>query len=107
VFTKVEQDAQYPGGSDSLSAWLNRYYKGFALPPKETLITLELFVKHDGSITAVKLSDKDRLVEYLQLGLEKAVLSMPRWNNARQNGRDVNALLTLVIHIKNGVILAN
>lgn len=101
IFTIVEQMPEFPGGNDSLSAFLrkNLHYPEEALDPKtEGTVYLTFVVEKDGSVSDIRLlrgvSDTYN-TEAIRL-----VNSMPRWIPGRQHSVPVRVQFTLPIQFK-------
>lgn len=96
-FVVVEQDPEFPGGMDSLNAWIAR---NLSYPEQAQDITGKVFVtfvvEKDGSITNPKiLRDIGG-----GCGAEaiRVVKNMPRWNPGKQRGKPVRVQFNLPIN---------
>ncbi len=100
IFTKVETEAQFPGGD---TAWRNFLIKNLDLDNvgekikyprgkkefKQTLI-VKFIVSKDSSISSIAVENKDADENCIAEAIRVFKLS-PKWIPAQQNGRVVNA----------------
>jgi periplasmic protein TonB len=93
-FTKVEIEAEFPGGIKGWSAYLQKKLDGFQneAPPGTYKVIVRFIVSRDGSI-----SDVVAQTNY-GFGMEeeavKTIKAGPKWKPAQQNGNIVNAYRT-------------
>ena len=98
-FVVVEQDPEFPGGMDSLNAWIVRNLRYPEQARKENItgkVYVTFAVEKDGSITNPKiLRDIGG-----GCGAEaiRVVKSMPRWNPGKQRGKPVRVQFNLPIN---------
>lgn len=94
IFTKVEQEASFPGGNKAWLAFLSAKLRGFdpagnGAPKGRYTVIAKFVVNKTGQISDIST---ETVHGY---GMEKAVLKMiqqsPNWLPAMQNGRTVNA----------------
>ncbi len=94
VFTKVENEAEFPGGNAAWTRYVQKTLDGFnpadeGAPPGKYQVIVKFIVSKDGSISDVQAESK------YGYGMEdkaiKAIKSGPKWKPALQNGRNVNA----------------
>jgi protein TonB len=94
VFTKVENEAQFPGGQPAWIRYLTKNLNANApvdngAPPGTYQVIVKFIVSKDGSISDVNAETKhgfgmeDEAVKIIKRG--------PKWTPALQNGRNVNA----------------
>jgi protein TonB len=94
VFTKVENEAQFPGGQQAWIRYLQKNLNANApvdngAPPGTYQVIVKFIVSKDGSISDVNAETKhgfgmeDEAVKIIKRG--------PKWTPALQNGRNVNA----------------
>lgn len=94
VFTKVENEAQFPGGQQAWIRYLQKNLNANApvdngAPPGKYQVIVKFIVSKDGSISDVNAETKygfgmeDEAVKIIKRG--------PKWTPALQNGRNVNA----------------
>ncbi len=95
IFTAVEQQAEFPGGSGAWGRFLNKTLKYPSSAQKKNIggrVLVSFVVNIDGSIDDVKL---EKGVGY---GCDeeaiRVVKSMPRWNPAKLSGRAVRSRFT-------------
>lgn len=101
IFHVVENDAEFPGGMDSLRAFIQRYLKY----PEEALknrlegrVFISFIVEKDGSISNIKVLREigggcsEEAVRVVKL--------MPKWKPATQRGKAVRSTFTLPIVFK-------
>lgn len=94
IFTKVEQEAEFPGGQGAWRRYLennlnaNAPVDGGAAPGTYTVI-VKFVVSKDGSLSDIQAESNHGA------GMEKeairAIKNGPKWKPALQNGRNVNA----------------
>lgn len=101
VFTAVEQQAEFPGGSAALMRWIAanlRYPERAQQNDIEGRVIVKFVVNTDGSIeqaSILKGVDKDLDAEALRV-----VRHMPRWHPAKNNGEPVRSYYTLPVTFK-------
>ncbi len=94
VFTKVENEAQFPGGQQAWIRYLQKNLNANApvdngAPAGTYQVIVKFIVSKDGSISDVQAESKhgfgmeDEAVKIIKRG--------PKWTPALQNGRNVNA----------------
>lgn len=94
IFTKVENEAQFPGGQQAWIRYLTKNLNANApvdnsAPPGTYQVIVKFIVSKDGSISDVNAETKhgygmeDEAVKIIKRG--------PKWTPALQNGRNVNA----------------
>ena len=94
VFTKVENEAQFPGGTAAWARYLQKNLNANApvdngAPSGTYQVIVKFIVSKDGSISDVQAETKhgfgmeDEAVKIIKRG--------PKWTPALQNGRNVNA----------------
>ncbi len=94
IFTKVENEASFPGGQTAWRRYLERNLNPSApvdngAPPGTYQVIVRFIVSKDGSISDVQAETKHGY------GMEeeatKIIKKGPKWTPALQNGRNVNA----------------
>ncbi len=94
IFTKVENEAEFPGGNSAWTRYVQKSLDGFnpaedGAPPGKYQVIIRFIVSKDGSISDVQAETK------LGYGMEEraiqAIKKGPNWKPALQNGRNVNA----------------
>jgi len=94
VFTKVENEAEFPGGNGAWARYLEKSLGGFnpadnGAPPGKFQVIVKFIVSKDGSISNVEAESSHGY------GMEeqaiKCIKNGPKWKPALQNGRNVNA----------------
>ncbi len=94
VFTKVENEAEFPGGNAAWTRYVQKSLDGFnpadeGAPPGKYQVIVRFIVSKDGSISDVQAESK------YGYGMEdkaiKCIKGGPNWKPALQNGRNVNA----------------
>ncbi len=94
VFTKVEKDAQFPGGLADWKQHLINYLNADipvvnGAPPGSYTVIIKFIVSKDGSISKMEAETNNGF------GMEKEVMRVillsKSWTPAMQNGRTVNA----------------
>jgi protein TonB len=94
VFTKVENEAEFPGGNAAWARYVQKNLDGFnpadeGAPPGKYNVIVRFIVSKDGSISDVQAETK------FGYGMEEKAINCikkgPRWKPALQNGRNVNA----------------
>jgi periplasmic protein TonB len=94
VFTKVEQEAEFTGGTPAWSEYLSKKLGSFeparnGAPRGKYSVLVKFIVSKTGEVSAIAAETK------YGYGMEQAVIKVikesPKWLPARQNGRLVNA----------------
>ena len=94
IFTKVENEAEFPGGNAAWTRYLQKSLDGFnpaenGAPPGKYQVIVRFIVSKDGSISDVQAETSHGY------GMEeqaiKCIKKGPNWKPALQNGRNVNA----------------
>jgi periplasmic protein TonB len=94
IFTKVENEAQFPGGQQAWIRYLQKNLNANApvengAPPGTYQVIVKFIVSKDGSISDVNAETKHGF------GMEEEAVKIikrgPKWTPALQNGRNVNA----------------
>ena len=94
VFTKVENEAEFPGGNAAWARFVQKNLDGFnpadeGAPPGKYNVIVRFIVSKDGSISDVQSETK------FGYGMEEKAINCikkgPKWKAALQNGRNVNA----------------
>ncbi len=94
IFTKVENEAEFPGGQAAWIRYLERTLDGNeaasnGAPPGKYTVVVKFIVSKDGSISSVEAESSHGY------GMEeqavKVIKKGPNWKPALQNGRNVNA----------------
>lgn len=94
VFTKVENEAEFPGGTAAWTRYVQKNLDGFnpaenGAPPGKYQVIVRFIVSKDGSISDVQAETK------FGYGMEEQAINCikrgPKWKPALQNGRNVNA----------------
>lgn len=98
-FVLVEQDPEFPGGIDSLYAWINRNLRYPEQARKENItgkVYVTFVVEKDGSISTPKILRDIGC----GCGAEaiRVVKNMPRWNPGKQRGKPVRVQFNLPIN---------
>jgi TonB family protein len=102
VYKVVEDQASFPGGMDSLFAYLSRNLKYPAEASDKQIsgtVYVEFIVEKDGSITNVK-ARHSTAHSSLEKAALKAVKEMPNWIPARQKGKNVRSIFILPIQFE-------
>lgn len=100
VFTTVEQAAEFPGGIDSLNAFVKNNIK---YPEKEKLekkggkCEVKFIIHSDGSISDAKIEKGITSCSACTQEALRLVLSMPKWKPAKNGGNVVSIYYTLPI----------
>jgi protein TonB len=94
IFTKVENEAEFPGGNAAWARYVQKSLDGFnpadnGAPPGKYQVIVRFVVSKDGSISDVQSETS------FGYGMEeqaiKCIKKGPNWKPALQNGRNVNA----------------
>lgn len=100
IFTIAEQQAEFPGGSDSLNAFVKNTIK---YPEKEKQAKLggkcyiKFIVLNDGNITDAKIEKGIAACPECDKEALRVVQSMPHWKPAMSGGKAVNVYYILPI----------
>ena len=98
IFTNVDQNAEFPGGTRALTLWLGehiRYPAAAEVSKIEGRVIVKFVIEKDGSIgeaIVVRGIEKDLNNEALRV-----IKSMPRWNPGKIDGRNVRCWFNLPI----------
>ena len=92
IFTKVEQEAEFPGGQSAWRRYLENNLNANSLDgaaPGTYTVIVKFVVSKDGSLSDIQAETNHGA------GMEKeairAIKNGPKWKPALQNGRNVNA----------------
>jgi hypothetical protein len=104
--TKVDSDsstiqmAQFPGGKDSLTKFINRNFtyehKGLCNYPSS--IYVEFTVEENGDITNIKYVKPAEVDVYRET--MRVLKLMPRWEPAKENGKVIKSVVRLPIYLR-------
>ncbi len=94
VFTKVEIEAEYPGGPSAWAKYLRNNLDANTpvdndAPPGTYTVVVRFIVSRDGSISDVVAETKHGYG--MEAEAMKIIKKGPKWTPAQQNGRHVNA----------------
>jgi len=97
IFQVVEEQAQFPGGIDSLYRYLaeNLKYPEDAKPYSGT-VYVEFIIEKDGRVTNVKARHSITHPSLDKAAIE-AVMGMPKWKPGRQRGLAVRTIHILPV----------
>lgn len=107
VFTKVEQEAKFPGGPDAWRKYLERNLNSNAAaddgaPPGSYTVKVQFIVDKEGNISDVKAIESPKACPTCGAEAIKVIKKGPKWNPAVQNGRNViymaNQQITFVVN---------
>ena len=119
MFLAVEHEPEFPGGIDSLYAFLNknvRYPKEAIEKRIEGKVFVRFIVEKDGSITLAHIlrdivygsEEADRLAAELGCGAEviRVINMMPKWKPAMHNGKVVRYrfIVPIIFSLTEGII---
>ena len=99
-----EVAAEYPGGTPALMRFLStkvRYPKEAEKRGEQGKAYVQFVVKSDGNVDYVQIA-KTSGSKVLDDEAVRVVKSMPRWTPAKQDGENVNSMLTLPVTFKLG-----
>ena len=94
VFTKVENEAEFPGGNAAWARYLEKALGGFnpadnGAGPGKYQVIVKFIVSKDGSISDVHA--ETNYGSGMEEQAVKCIKNGPKWKPALQNGRNVNA----------------
>jgi periplasmic protein TonB len=91
VFTKVEIEADFPGGASAWKKFLEKKLSSFQndAPPGTYQVIIKFIVSKDGSISDVQAETNHG--SGMEEIAKKAIESGPKWTPAQQNGNVVKA----------------
>jgi protein TonB len=94
VFTKVENEAEFPGGNAAWARYLEKSLGGFnpadnGAAPGKYQVVVRFIVSKDGSISQVE--PETNYGSGMEEMAVKAIKNGHKWKPALQNGRNVNA----------------
>lgn len=99
LFTQVEEQAQFPGGSEALSRFLAqnlRYPAAAQRASVQGIVLVQFIVEQDGRISSPSI------LKGIWFGCDQEALRvvglMPRWEPGKQSGRTVRSQFYLPIH---------
>ena len=98
IFTVVEDEPEFPGGTKALMEFIskNLRYPAFAAENGiQGRVTLSFVVEKDGSVTDIQ--EMRSPSEDLTKEAKRVVASLPRFTPGRQNGKAVKAWFTMPI----------
>jgi protein TonB len=98
IYTTVEVQPSFPGGVDSLKAYVIRnaiYPEVYRKSKYEEKVFVSFVVEKDGTISNVELI-QGGFAKFEKQALD-LVATMPRWNPGTQNGEPVRVYFTLPI----------
>ena len=101
-----EVAAEYPGGTPALMRFLStkvKYPKEAEKRGEQGKAYVQFVVKSDGNVDYVQIA-KTSGSKVLDDEAVRVVKSMPRWTPAKQDGENVNSMLTLPVMFKLGDI---
>jgi hypothetical protein len=98
--TSAIQAAQFPGGKDSLTKFLNKNFtyqhKGLCSYPGS--IYVEFTVEENGDITNIKYVKPTEVDVYRET--MRVLKLMPKWEPARENGKVIKTIVRLPIYLR-------
>lgn len=101
IYTSVEIPAEFVGGYSALIKWIdnNLKYPEKALNDKiEGRCLVKLVIEEDGTISDLEIVRK--INDDLEREAIRLVNKMPKWNPAKNNGKEVRSYFTLPINFK-------
>jgi protein TonB len=108
VFTKVENEAAFPGGNGAWARYMERALGSFdagkaGAAPGKYVVIVRFVVSNDGVVSDVEAETNHGYgMEEISI---KIIKNGPRWKPALQNGRNVNAYhrqsITFIVEDKN------
>ena len=100
VFTKVEVEAEFPGGTEGWRNFLmtnmemDKISKKIKIPKGETevreIVIVKFVVSKDGSVSDISIENEDANKIFKDEAI-RVIKKSPNWIPAQQNGRKVNA----------------
>lgn len=108
VFTKVENEAAFPGGNSAWSRYVEKWLSSFdaaenGAPPGTYQVSVRFIVSNDGSVSDV-IAETNHGYGMEAISI-KIIRDGPKWTPALQNGRNVIAyrkqLITFIVGQKN------
>ncbi|CAN5471552.1 hypothetical protein BH09BAC6_BH09BAC6_33400 [soil metagenome] len=102
-FTSVEQEPEFPGGSQSFSRYLSailRYPASAAKAHIQGKVFIEMVIERDGSITNLKVVRS--VSPDLDAEAVRVISQSPRWKPGIQNGHPVRVRYTIPINFSLG-----
>ncbi len=101
IFTAVEQQAEFPGGTSALMKWLSnniRYPESAQQNDIQGRVIVKFVVEKDGSIGAVTiLKGVDRDLDREAI---RVVKKMPKWQPGKNNGVAVRSYFNLPVNFR-------
>lgn len=101
IFQAVEQQAEFPGGTQALMKWLSsniRYPEAAQQNDVQGRVIVKFVVEKDGSVSQAQILkgvDKDLDKEALRV-----VNKMPKWQAGKNNGVSVRSYFTLPVQFR-------
>jgi protein TonB len=98
IFTFVEQQPEFPGGTDAMQRFIRDNLKFPQLAIRngvDGLVVLSFVVDQNGGISDIQVLKK--LGAGTDEEAQRVVKSMPKWNPGKQNGRPVKVRFTLPV----------
>jgi protein TonB len=100
VYTYVDKEPEYPGGSPELMKFIA---KNFHYPNQDDFqgsFQIQFVVDKQGSIIAARIKEKKQSnLTLAEKELLKVVYKMPKWNSGRCRGRVVPVKITLPVYL--------
>ncbi|HEU4717790.1 MAG TPA: TonB family protein [Bacteroidia bacterium] len=98
IFTFAEQPASFPGGQDSLDAFLAKNLRHPAsCLGKSGKVFVQFVVEKDGTLSGITVARGIPGAPELSGEAVRVMMLSPKWNPAKQNGREVRYKVTLPV----------
>lgn len=95
AYTLVDEMPEFPGGFDSLQAYLRQELA--KVDTKEAVVVIKTIIDTNGMVSSVKAVNSSNANHYLNEVAEQAVYRMPAWKPGRHKGKAVPVLYHLPI----------
>lgn len=104
VYIVAEEDAEFPGGTEALLAYLHKNIRYPQLANGEILpsmVIVSFIVEKDGSLSGIRFLRESRSAGEQELAAEclRVLRAMPAWKPAKMNGNIVRQEIRLPIRI--------
>ena len=101
VFSVVNTQPMFPGGSDALKAWVEKTLRYPVLEEEqnqEAYVVVAFWVTHDGSVKNGRIVRSGG--DLFDQEVLRVIRFMPRWIPGRENGRSISVRYTMPVHFR-------
>ena len=101
VFSVVNTQPMFPGGSDALKVWVEKTLRYPVLAEEqnqEAYVVVAFWVTHDGSVKNGRIIRSGG--DLFDQEVLRVIRFMPRWIPGRENGRSISIRYTMPVHFR-------